>query len=75
GALKEGESKVKVLAEEKNYVEIIKELSRLAQPINRFFTELMVMVEDEKVRENRLGLLLRIVELTRTVGDLSKIVI
>jgi glycyl-tRNA synthetase beta chain len=75
GALKEGESKVKVLAEEKNYVEIIKELSRLAQPINRFFTELMVMAEDEKVRENRLGLLLRIVELTRTVGDLSKIVI
>ncbi|MBZ4652913.1 MAG: glyS, partial [Peptococcaceae bacterium] len=55
--------------------EIIKELSRLAQPINRFFTELMVMAEDEKVRENRLGLLLRIVELTRTVGDLSKIVI
>ncbi len=74
-ALKEAENKVKALEAEKNYLEIIKELSRLSHPINRFFTELMVMVEDEKIRNNRLGLLLRIVELTQRVGALNKIVI
>ena len=73
--LKEAESKVKDLEAEKNYGEIINVLSHLSHPINRFFNELMVMAEDEKIRNNRLGLLLQIVELTRKVGDLSKIVV
>ena len=35
----------------------------------------MVMDKDEIVRNNRLGLLVRIVSLTQNVGDLSKIVV
>jgi len=41
--------------------------------IDRFFDEVMVMVEDQALRENRLGLLQRIVRLANGVADLSKL--
>jgi glycyl-tRNA synthetase len=39
--------------------------------INRFFDEVLVMVEDQGVRENRLGLLQRISGLAENIVDLS----
>jgi glycyl-tRNA synthetase len=39
--------------------------------VNRFFDEVLVMAEDEHVRNNRLGLLQRIANLTKGVVDLS----
>lgn len=39
--------------------------------VNRFFDEVLVMAEDERVRNNRLGLLQRIANLTEGVVDLS----
>jgi glycyl-tRNA synthetase beta subunit len=39
--------------------------------VNLFFEEVLVMAEDEKVRNNRLGLLQRIANLTTGVVDLS----
>jgi glycyl-tRNA synthetase len=39
--------------------------------INRFFDEVLVMVEDEKIRQNRLGMLQRIATLTDGIMDMS----
>jgi glycyl-tRNA synthetase len=39
--------------------------------INRFFDEVLVMVEDEKIRQNRLGMLQRIARLTEEIIDMS----
>ncbi len=41
--------------------------------IDRFFDEVMVMAEDQALRENRLGLLQRVVRLAAGVADLSKL--
>jgi len=48
-------------------------MARLRKPVDGFFDGVMVMAEDEQVRQNRLGLLKSIIELTRQVGDLNKL--
>jgi glycyl-tRNA synthetase beta chain len=50
-------------------------LAELAEPIHHFFQEVMVMVEDEEVRANRLALLKRIRDLTSQYADFSKLMI
>lgn len=56
-----------------NYGGILEVLATLREPIDRFFDQVMVMVEDENVKRNRLALLYNVVELARTVADFSKI--
>jgi len=41
--------------------------------INQFFDEVLVMVEDEKLRENRLGLLQQIASMADHVADMSRL--
>ena len=41
--------------------------------INRFFDEVLVMADDERLRQNRLGLLQRIAGLAEGVADMSKL--
>ncbi len=41
--------------------------------INAFFDKVLVMTEDEKIRENRLGLLQSIAALANGIADLSKL--
>lgn len=73
--LEETEEQVAGLTRVQDYAAALQKMATLAQPITTFFNAVMVMAEDENVRNNRLGLLNRIVELTRSVGDLSKIVL
>ena len=47
-------------------------LLELAVPINVFFDEVMVMAEDEKLKENRLNLLGKITDLFLEIADFSK---
>jgi glycyl-tRNA synthetase len=47
--------------------------TQMIPAINRFFDEVLVMTEDQKLRDNRLGLLQRIVALADSVMDLSKL--
>ncbi|GAB4401528.1 MAG: glycine--tRNA ligase [Anaerolineales bacterium] len=44
---------------------------KLIPSINAFFEKVLVMAEDKKVRENRLGLLQRIANLSNGIADLS----
>jgi len=45
----------------------------LAPPVNRFFDEVLVMAEDERVRANRLRLLLDVRDKLGRLGDLSQL--
>ena len=47
----------------------------LKKPIDDFFDNIMVMVEDEDTRNNRLGLLKRIESMMNRIADLGAIVV
>ena len=52
---------------------ILQQLAGLAEPLDRFFARVMVMVPDEAIRNNRLALLLRVRTLSSAIADFSKI--
>lgn len=47
--------------------------TQLAQPVDRFFEDVLVMAEDSSVRANRLRLLLDVRDVLRGVGDFAQI--
>ncbi|GAB7386331.1 glycine--tRNA ligase subunit beta [Bacillaceae bacterium] len=49
-------------------------LSGLQEPIDRFFEQVMVMVDDERLRANRLALLAAISAFLRSYADFTKLV-
>ena len=53
----------------------LREIARLAGPLDRFFAEVLVMAEDPLLRASRLGLLKAIAALFVRVGDFSEIVV
>jgi len=52
---------------------VLQTLAGLAKPLDRFFTDVMVMTPDETIRKNRLALLLRVRTLFSAIADFSKI--
>ena len=65
--------KVETLIAEFDYVAAINEMVNLTQPIDEFFANVMVMDENEAIRNNRLALLNKITMMTMQVIDFSKI--
>jgi len=57
------------------YEKALEKLVSLREPVDDFFDKVMVMVEDRKLRDNRLALLNRIVDLFCKIADFSKIVV
>lgn len=53
------------------YREALTDLAQLREPVDRFFDEVMVMVDDQNVRNNRLALLANLRDLFLHVADLS----
>ncbi|EEF50248.1 glycine--tRNA ligase, chloroplastic/mitochondrial 2 isoform X2 [Ricinus communis] len=51
--------------------EFVEVSSELLQPLEDFFNNVFVMVEDERIRKNRLALLKKIADLPRGIADLS----
>jgi glycyl-tRNA synthetase beta chain len=58
---------------QKDYASAMKELSLLRKPIDDFFNGVLVMVEEDKIKANRLSLLGKIAHLFFKIGDFSKI--
>ena len=68
-------SKVEKEVAAQDYAGAIATLSQLAAPIDAFFDGVMVMDKDEKIKNNRLGLLKLVDNLVCQVADFSKIVL
>src|ERR1051325_602427 len=66
--------KVKELSAARQYEPALHEISRLRPPIDAFFDKVMVMVEDENLRAQRLGLLQTLVNEFSSIADFSEIV-
>ena len=66
--------KVEALRNKKDYGEALMLLSTAREPVDAFFDKVMVMVEDAKVRANRLALLRTLLKEFSTIADFSEIV-
>ena len=56
-----------------NYEEALRNLSGLREPVDNFFDNVMVMADDEKVKNNRLALLSQMSSLFLRAADLSRL--
>lgn len=66
-------SVVRVKISGKDYLAALTEIAGLKGPVDAFFDGVMVMAEDEQVRNNRLALLTGIARLFGRIADISKI--
>lgn len=57
----------------KQYLEALRTLTPLCDPIDHFFDEVLVMAEDPAIRQNRLALLATVGKLLCSVADISKL--
>lgn len=65
------EKQVRPLLNKKSYTEALKLLSQLKGPVDNFFDNVMVMVDDQDTRNNRLALLRQLRNLFLEVADIS----
>lgn len=66
--------RVQELRAKKNYEPALVEISRLRPAVDTFFDKVMVMVDEPKVRANRLALLQTVLREFSTIADFSEIV-
>jgi glycyl-tRNA synthetase beta chain len=66
--------RVEALRKKKEYSDALRLLSTAREPVDAFFDKVMVMVEDEKLRANRLALLRTLLKEFSTIADFSEIV-
>ena len=72
-ALDDARKFVAPLLEERRYAEVLTALAALREPVDRFFDDVLVMVEDEATRSNRLALLGELRALFLDVADISRL--
>ena len=63
------------LLDQGKYTEALKSLASLKEPVDKFFDDVMVMVDDEALRNNRLNLLRELRGLFLQVADISKLAV
>ncbi|UCH00477.1 MAG: glycine--tRNA ligase subunit beta, partial [Deltaproteobacteria bacterium] len=69
------EDRVRKEIDRENYLEALNLMAKLSVPVDEFFSQVMVMAEDKRVRENRLGLLKGINQFFLQVADFSRFAI
>jgi glycyl-tRNA synthetase beta chain len=72
-ALESARDKVEPLLAARSYAEVLNTLADLREPVDLFFDEVMVMADDEAVRNNRLALLAELRSLFLDVADISRL--
>ena len=72
-ALKQAEDTVRPLLESRDYTEVLRELAGLRAAVDQFFDDVMVMVDDASLKNNRLALLGELRALFLDVADLSRL--
>ena len=58
-----------------DYAAVLKAGEKVIEPVNAFFDNVMVMDEDENVKNNRLAMLEEVRGIVNAVGDLSLLVL
>lgn len=66
---------VEMLINEKKYLDALKKITVIKNFIDRFFDEVMVMVDEKTMRENRLNLLSKISVMFKNIADFTRIVV
>jgi glycyl-tRNA synthetase beta chain len=69
----EGKKRIELHLNKREYESALLEMTRMKRPIDDFFDQVMVMVEKEEIRNNRLALLNEIGKLFLRVADFSKL--
>ncbi|MDP3050174.1 MAG: DALR anticodon-binding domain-containing protein, partial [Eubacteriales bacterium] len=69
------QEKVQAALKGRHYPDALDALAELRAPVDVFFDAVLVMVEDQDVRENRLALLNSVAEQVQKVADISKLVV
>jgi len=72
-ALRNSREKVAPMLEQRRYAEILNELADLRDPVDRFFDDVMVMADDDAIKNNRLALLGELRALFLDVADISRL--
>ena len=72
-ALENARKKVCPMLEQRRYAEILNKLADLRDPVDRFFDDVLVMADDDDVRNNRLALLGELRALFLDVADISRL--
>lgn len=67
------EQTVRPALAERAYEKALRELAQLREPVDRFFDSVMVMTDDEALRNNRLALLTQLRALFLEIADLSRL--
>jgi len=67
-------ARVEAHRSKKEYLDALLLLSTAREPVDKFFDKVMVMVDDERVRANRLALLRTLLKEFSTIADFSEIV-
>lgn len=70
-AIAQAESSVFSALAQDDYAAALRELAQLRKPIDEFFEQIMIMDQDQNLRENRLRILNRFVSLFVNVADFS----
>jgi glycyl-tRNA synthetase beta chain len=66
-------SVVNPLFEQRAYTQALCKLAALQEPVDRYFDSVMVMVDDPRLRNNRLALLTVLSDLFLRVADISRL--
>ena len=74
-AYQKAAARIAASSQQRDYAQVLAELTTLADPIHAFFEAVMVMDPDEEVKTNRLALLKQIVSLASGIGDLGKVIV
>ncbi|MCJ7640964.1 MAG: glycine--tRNA ligase subunit beta, partial [Desulfobacterales bacterium] len=72
-AFMDAKGKIDQLLNQRDYAASLLEMSRMKKVIDEFFDHVMVMIEDEPIRNNRLALLDGIGQLFLRFADFSKL--
>jgi glycyl-tRNA synthetase beta chain len=67
-------ARVEAHRQKREYREALLLLSTAREPVDKFFDKVMVMVDDQRVRANRLALLQTLLKEFSTIADFSEIV-
>ncbi len=72
-ALDNARQKVGPMVDARNYAEALNTLADLKEPVDRFFDDVMVMADDDAVKNNRLALLGELRSLFLDIADISRL--